>query len=62
VSCLEKIVSARLGTRFWIKTCSRKWPIHVMLENKNFEIWHWAPSNTYHMKVPKQLSNITIHQ
>ena len=62
VSCLEKLCPRGWAPGFWIKTCSRKWPICVMLENKNFEIWHWAPSNTYHMKVPKQLSNITIHQ
>jgi hypothetical protein len=43
------------------ETCSRKWPICVMMEKIN-EIWHWAPSNTYHMIASKQLSNITIHQ
>jgi hypothetical protein len=34
----------------------------MMMENKNNEIWHWVPSNTYHMIASKKLSNITIHQ
>jgi hypothetical protein len=42
----------------WSKSCM----VWMMMENKNNEIWHWAPSNTYHMIASKQLSNITIHQ
>jgi hypothetical protein len=35
---------------------------HSRDDGKINEIWHWVPSNTYHMIASKQLSNITIHQ